>query len=648
MFQSGHPRFHLFQPSCGPRKFARCTVSSDGKYVATSNGTIVELWGRHTGQLLHTFHSVRTKELRYSHVLVFTPDGENIIALFGDAYSNYKQIKIWNCKSGELEQSIRTEKSNREIVVTPDSKHLLLNSGTQQLEVWEISTGRLLRSFAQQKRYYYQMKLSADGKTVITVSRNDYLIKATPTSRHYNSYQVVDLWDFESGKLLKKLPREKDLKKANWITHLALAPDGESLLICERNVDRQNILKFWDWKHEKKPVAFQKQKERIVSIAFRPNGTEAISAGDHGHVLLWDIKTGKVIRDLANMKDFYARMKITPDGKYITARLFANNYSIGDISALCQSTTRTEVDHSHHTSCIAFSRDGKLSISASDHIVIKDLASNKILHRIPIQIKKADLMKVEVEVGVYQILPTPDGKKFLTCTHGSIREWDIKTGRMLREFTVNKNQWYFCMAWVNDGNQFWTGGSEHNLSEWDYKTGQLIKSYTLDESEVIFDIDILPDEKKIFVGQGGFRACLFDKSKGKIVQRYDKRPDGIANIVLLPHETGFLFSDVSWNKDGPFYRQIFENSDGVSIKELFIGHEKMVHDIIISPGKKYLVSTSEDKTIKLWDSHKRTALATLHFDHPVLACCFSPDGQHILALDEKWHIHYLKFLNLPK
>ena len=62
------------------------------------------------------------------------------------------------------------------------------------------------------------------------------------------------------------------------------------------------------------------------------------------------------------------------------------------------------------------------------------------------------------------------------------------------------------------------------------------------------------------------------------------------------------------------------------------GHTGLVHSVAVSPDGQYVVSGSEDKTVRVWRLSKGRAVRTLkwHTDC-VYSVAVSPDGQHIVS-----------------
>ena len=109
-------------------------------------------------------------------------------------------------------------------------------------------------------------------------------------------------------------------------------------------------------------------------------------------------------------------------------------------------------------------------------------------------------------------------------------------------------------------------------------------------------------------------------------------------IKTLTGHTHYVYS-VSYSPDG---RKIISTSEDKTIKiwdantgsclQTLTGHTNGVSSVLYSPDGRKIVSASGDKTIKIWDVNTGTCLQTLtgHTDW-VLSASYSPDGRKIVS-----------------
>lgn len=61
-----------------------------------------------------------------------------------------------------------------------------------------------------------------------------------------------------------------------------------------------------------------------------------------------------------------------------------------------------------------------------------------------------------------------------------------------------------------------------------------------------------------------------------------------------------LFFLKARGKNKKFFFQVWDISTGVCLFT-FIGHDNWVRGVVFHPGGKYIISASDDKTLRIWD-----------------------------------------------
>lgn len=72
-------------------------------------------------------------------------------------------------------------------------------------------------------------------------------------------------------------------------------------------------------------------------------------------------------------------------------------------------------------------------------------------------------------------------------------------------------------------------------------------------------------------------------------------------------------------------------------------HTGGVTSCAVSPTGDWIISTSTDQKLKLWDAQTGVCLATLIVDDKLWACAFCPDGTHLVAGGESG-IYFLRII----
>jgi len=61
------------------------------------------------------------------------------------------------------------------------------------------------------------------------------------------------------------------------------------------------------------------------------------------------------------------------------------------------------------------------------------------------------------------------------------------------------------------------------------------------------------------------------------------------------------------------------------------GHTLRVNGCVVSPDGRFIVSASDDHTLKVWDAQTGQCLLTFPVNRALSGCAFHPDGVHLVA-----------------
>ena len=141
---------------------------------------------------------------------------------------------------GTAEQSVRRLQPRRE----DDS----FGSEDKTIKLWQVSTGKHIRSFNGHTGNVYSVAFSPDGKTLASSSEE-------------GNDSALRLWDVNTG-------RPSALEKRNtWVTSVAFSPDGKTIA-TGRGTGRQT----WDVSTGNLIRSLPGHRNTIHSVAFSPDG----------------------------------------------------------------------------------------------------------------------------------------------------------------------------------------------------------------------------------------------------------------------------------------------------------------------------------------------------------------------------------------
>ncbi|PMD42130.1 YVTN repeat-like/Quino protein amine dehydrogenase [Hyaloscypha variabilis F] len=272
----------------------RMAFSPDGKIVATSwHSRMIQLWYASTGKTREIFDD------RLSHFdVAFSPNGKMLASTFDS-----NTVKILSPDKGEVLHVFRGD-SEFEVSFSTDSRVLALLSGKDRkiINLWDTTTGALLRRLKGHKSSVGATTFSLDGKILASASRSPH-----PT---------VKIWNTDTGTELKTL---KSLSNTVWA--MALSPDAKILaLVLETatmlwDTSTGTALHTLGHSNLTKTVAFSPDSKFVATTTGSGWSTSA-PAGCEKAVFLWDSMTGVLIQTL-RVESVVRYLSFSEDGTFL-------------------------------------------------------------------------------------------------------------------------------------------------------------------------------------------------------------------------------------------------------------------------------------------------------------------------------------------
>lgn len=171
----------------------------------------------------------------------------------------------------------------------------------------------------------------------------------------------------------------------------------------------------------------------VNSVAWSPNSRYVVSVNLTSPPRIWDIDTGKMVRELScssnNSVDW------SPNGKYIVTSGDNNHTSVRIWDVNTGREIRQLIVHTSSVNSVAWSPNEKyIAFCGSDFISRERI----------------------------------DGRDTVKC-HYSIKVWDVDTGNMVKELPYSGGD---CVAWSPNGKYIVSGGYDNVVRIWDVNTGR--------------------------------------------------------------------------------------------------------------------------------------------------------------------------------
>jgi len=463
------------------------------------------------------------------------------------------------------------------VAFSPDGRYVLSGSGDNTLKLWDVSTGREIRTFVGHKRSVTSVDVSSDGKYALSGSL-DYTVR---------------LWDVTTGKEIKAFQGNSSVKS------IAFSPDGR--FVVSGHDDK--TVRLWQVSLGRAIRTFVGHTGGVRSVAFSPDGKYVLSGGEDG-TRLWQVSLGSEVRSFSGNLAVNS-VAFSHDGRYVLS-------GAPNALKLWETSTGREVqifEKPGQVSCVAFSPDGRYVLSGDwGDIRLWDVSTGK-------EVRK--LMKYGMVVSSASF--SPDGRCVIAAGHGGIRLLEVATGSEVMSLKGYSTK-IKALAFSPDNRFALSGSEDHNIRLWDLSVGreaQIFKGHSGIVSSLVFS----PDNRQALSGSWDRSVRLWDVTTGKEIKTFNGHSDCVESVAFSPDGRYAL----SGSRDKTM--KLWDVATGREAR-IFAGHTSTVSSVAFSPDGQYALSGSWDGTIKFWQSSTGKEVQTMKGRFPL---AISPDGRYAMS-----------------
>jgi WD40 repeat protein len=375
------------------------------------------------------------------------------------------------------------------VSVSTDWRFVLSASDDKTLKLWELATGRLIRTFWDCGRAAIFLP---DRRSALTTSGDGKTLK---------------LLDLATGREIRTFSGHSAS-----VSSVAISPDGRYAL----SGSEDHTLKLWDLATGHEVRTFSGHSESVSSVAISPDGRYALSGSEDRTLKLWDLASGSLLRTLTGHSGWVQSVIFAPDGKQALSGSSDGTIKLWDLaSGRLIRTLKDRVPSPVYS--VAIAPDGKTAISSDlDAPKLWDLVSGR-------EIRTLDELSGAVpghSVAVAKISLSPEGKTVLIGSHDYTPIiWDLASRRAIREFS-GRSETPASVALVLEGK---SALSDHGraLYLWDMASGR--KIWTISEDGLLKAVS--PDGKTALTDAGAgdpLEFKLWDLATGKLIRSFGK------------------------------------------------------------------------------------------------------------------------------
>ena len=191
---------------------------------------------------------------------------------------------------------------------------------------------------------------------------------------------------------------------------------------------------------------------------------------------------------------------------------------------------------------------------------------------------------------------------------GLAYHFKVADGTLIKKFVGHSDALY-ALALSPDGKVLATGGYDQKIKLWDIDSGKA-KATLKGHNGSVNALSFRPDGKVLASASADRTIKLWDPAKGTRLDTFSQ-PLKEQFAVAFAADGKSLFAGGADNRIRQWQISAKASEGSNPILETKFAHEGAVLRLVTSPDGKYLVSTSSDKTIKIWDPAHVTQLLQL-------------------------------------
>ncbi|MCA2587539.1 MAG: hypothetical protein IM512_17190 [Microcystis sp. M34BS1] len=554
------------------------TLQNQHAYDRVVMNTLQKLLNRKSEHNRLLGHNMRVTSVSFSR------DGRTLASGSRD-----NTIKLWNIRTGKEIRTLQGHNSRvSSVSFSRDGKTLASGSDDKTIKLWNVETGQEIRTFKGHNSSVYSVSFSRDGKTLASGSDD----------------KTIKLWNVETGQEIRTFKGHNGS-----VFSVSFSPDGKTLATSSGD----NTIKLWNVETGQEIRTLSGHNSFVYSVNFSSDGKTLVTGSGDNTIKLWNVETGQEIRTLSGHNSFVRSVSFSSDGKTLATGSGDKTIKLWNIET--GQEIRTFKGHNKPISSVSFSSNGKTLATGSDDKTIKlwNGSTGQAIRTLKGH-----------NGSVFSVNFSSDGKTLATGSDDkTIKLWNVETGQEIRTLQGH-NKPVTSVSFSRDGRTLASGSWDNTIKLWDIETGQEIRTLS-GHNGYVYSVSFSPDGKTLATGSGDKTIKLWNVETGQ-------------EIRTLKGHNGSVFS-VNFSSDGKTLAtgsddktiKLWNGSTGQAIRTLS-GDNSIVFSVNFSSDGKTLATGSDDKTIKLWNVETGKEIHTLTgHDRSVTSVSFSPDGKTLAS-----------------
>jgi WD40 repeat protein/uncharacterized caspase-like protein len=383
---------------------------------------------------------------------------------------------------------------------------VLTGGGDQRVILWDVRTGKQLRTFHGLTTSASYVRFTGDARHVAAAGHNS-------TSKE--GYGDLLIWDRSTGQMLQELrgiPSISDF-------HCALNSDG-SRLVTASNAWQETVngrphqppceIQLWDVAKGEQMSVLAKVGFQIESLSLSSDeklvaagGSMPQPGGEEGRLALCDMATQRLLAEWSTGGMSVEKLEFSPDGQHIFCASWDGSVKIWDTAT--HQRQRELTGHRSDVERVVYSPDGRTVATAS-----------------------------------YRLIRRPGSDANEYDREGEIIVWDAQSGLLQRLLRAHSDE-ITGLAFSADGRRLASVSKDGAAILWDMRDGTQIKTFK--EGRRLDDVAFSPDGRQLLIA-GDAKAVLWDIESAQKVRVFER---GCSRVAFASNGAQVLTDGVLWD-----------------------------------------------------------------------------------------------------
>jgi len=360
---------------------------------------------------------------------------------------------------------------------------------------------------------------------------------------------------------------------------------------------------------------FDAHSNWVRKVAFSSTNEYIASASQDGRVLLYDVATGRTLREYGGHAGQVFAVSFNRDSSQIASGGDGGTVIIHDLISGFNVRSYTAPDAGTIFAIDYSPNNGVLAVAhESGEVILWSLRTHEMLSRIQAH-----------EARVWDVEFVADGLRVVTASDDSTaRVFDVLSGNELVVFDGHPQRIHSVDIADGRGIVATAGAGDNSIYLWDLATGETIRRIP-GHADQVYDAQFTPNEQELVSVSQDATLRVWDVDSGIETERLQGHLAATRTVAISPY--GGLAATGSYDNTV----RLWDLNNGAVIGRNF-GHTDDIYDVAVSPDGTQALSGSWDNTVILWDLQRNSAMQRLTgHDDWIREVAFAPDMQTAIS-----------------